>query len=145
MLFNKNTASYIINTHFIMEMTKKLKPFDLEASKAGAPVMTRDGRPVRILAFDVEGARYPVVAAVKTLDGKREAIQMYTESGEYSYVVAKHDYDLVMARVKHRAWVNVYKSEQYHIVDTFDTEEEAIKYGEKFSTYITTVLVEWEE
>lgn len=55
MLFNKNTASYIINTHFIMEMTKKLKPFDLEASKAGAPVMTRDGRPVRILAFDVEG------------------------------------------------------------------------------------------
>lgn len=27
----------------------------------------------------------------------------------------------------------------------FDTEEEAIKYGEKFSTYITTVLVEWEE
>lgn len=43
MLFNKNTASYIINTHFIMEMTKKLKPFDLEAAKAGTPVMTRDG------------------------------------------------------------------------------------------------------
>lgn len=128
-----------------IDMAQKFKPFDLEASKAGAPVMTRDGRPVRILAFDVEGARYPVVAAVKTLDGKREAIQMYTESGEYSYVVAKHDYDLVMARVKHRAWVNVYKGEQYHIGDTFDTEEEAIKYGEKSSTYITTVLVEWEE
>lgn len=90
-------------------MGQKFKPFDLEAAKAGAPVMTRDGRPVRILAFDVEGAIYPVVAAVKTLDGKREAIQMYTESGEYSYVVAKHDYDLVMAPVKHRAWVNVHK------------------------------------
>ena len=28
-----------------MEMTKKFKPFDLEAAKAGAPVMTRDGCP----------------------------------------------------------------------------------------------------
>ena len=52
----------------------------------------------------------------------------------------EYDDALIMASVKHRAWVNVYKG---HIGDTFDTEEEAIKYGKKCSTYITTVLVEW--
>lgn len=131
-------------------MGQKFKPFDLEASKAGAPVMTRDGRPVRILAFDVKSEEYPVVAVVPTHDGKYESVEVYTKNGKYNddkYDEIKNEcnYDLVMASVKHRAWVNVYKSEQYHIRDTFDTEEEAIKYGEKFSTYITTVLVEWEE
>lgn len=42
-------------------MGQKFKPFDLEASKAGAPVMTRDGRPARILAFDVKSEKYPVI------------------------------------------------------------------------------------
>lgn len=126
-------------------MKQKFKPFDLEAAKAGASVMTRNGRSVRILAFDVEGAKHPVVAAVKTLDGKREAIHMYPESGEYSYVVAEHDYDLVMASVKHRAWVNIYKDGQYQIGNLFDTEAEAIENGERISTYVATVPVEWEE
>lgn len=35
-------------------MEYKFKPFDLEAAKAGAPVMTRAGRPARILAFDLK-------------------------------------------------------------------------------------------
>lgn len=131
-------------------MEYKFKPFDLEAAKAGAPVMTRDGRPVRFLAFDVKSEEYPVVAVVPTHDGKYESVEVYTKNGkynddEYDDIKNKCDYDLVMALTKHRAWVNVYKSEKYHIGDTFDTEEEAIKYGEKFSTYITTVLVEWEE
>lgn len=127
-------------------MEQKFKPFDLEAAKAGAPVMTRDGRPVRILAFDVEGAIYPVVAAVKTLDGKREAIQMYTESGEYSYIVAKHDYDLVMAPVKHRAWLNVHKIDsQYVLTSNFATEESAVQQEQNSDTYITTVSIDWEE
>ena len=136
--------NYLSNNE--IDMGQKFKPFDLEAAKAGAPVMTRDGRPVRILAFDVEGAIYPVVAAVKTLDGKREAIQMYTESGEYSYVVAKHDYDLVMAPVKHRAWVNVHKiGSQYDLTSNFATEESAVQQGQNSDTYITTVSIDWEE
>lgn len=133
-----------------IDMGQKFTPFDLEAAKAGAPVMTRDGRPVRILAFDVKSEEYPVVAVVPTHDGKYESVEVYTKNGQYNDdgyddIKDEYDYDLVMALTKHRAWVNVYKREQYHIGDTFDTEEEAIKYGEKFSTYITTVLVEWEE
>lgn len=121
----------------------KFKPFDLEAAKAGAPVMTRAGRPARILAFDLKADdECPIVVAIETDDGKSEVVRTYTK---YGYAVDEYDDDLMMAYVKHRAWVNVYKRGQYHIGGTFDTEEEAIKYGEKFSTYITTILVEWEE
>ena len=92
--------------------------------------------------FDLEADECPIVVAIETHDGKSEVVKTYTKYGD---AVDEYDDDLMMASVKHRAWVNVYKREQYHIGDTFDTEEEAIKYGEKFSTYITTVLVEWEE
>lgn len=124
-------------------MEYKFKPFDLEAAKVGAPVMTRDGRPARILAFDLKAAdECPIVVAIETHDGKSEVVRTYTK---YGYAVDEYDDDLMMAYIKHRAWVNVYKREQYHIGGTFDTKEEAIKYGKKFSIYITTVLVEWEE
>lgn len=121
-------------------MECKFKPFDLEAAKAGAPVMTRAGRSARILAFDLKAAdECPIVVAIETDDGKSEVVRTYTK---YGYAADEYDDDLIMAPVKHRAWANVYKG---HISDTFHTEEEAIKYGKKFSTYITTVLVEWEE
>lgn len=131
-------------------MEQKFKPFDLEAAKAGAPVMTRDGRPVRILAFDVKSEEYPVVAVVPTHDGKYESVEVYTKSGkynddEYDDVKAECDYDLVMAPVKHRMWVNIYKDGQYQIGNLFDTEVEAIKSGGRVSAYIATVPVEWEE
>lgn len=132
--------NYLSNNE--IDMAQQFKPFDLEAAKAGASVMTRAGRPARILAFDLKAEECPIVVAIETHDGKDEVVKTYTKYGD---AVDEYDDDLVMAPVKHRAWVNVYKREQYHIGDTFDTEEEAIKYGEKFSTYITTVLVEWEE
>ena len=134
---------YLSNKEIDMEY--KLKPFDLEAAKAGALVMTRAGRPARILAFDLKAAdECPIVVAIETHDGKSEVVRTYTK---YGCAVDEYDDDLMIASVKHSAWVNVYKREQYyHLVgDTFDTEEEAINYGEKFSTYITTILVEWEE
>lgn len=44
--------------------TKKLKPFDLEKAKQGAKVVTRDGRPVRIICWDKldDDNTYPIVA-----------------------------------------------------------------------------------
>lgn len=133
-----------MNINKEIDMEYKFKPFDLEAAKAGAPVMTRAGRPARILAFDLKAAdECPIVVAIETDDGKSEVVRTYTK---YGYAVDEYDDDLMMAPVKHRAWVNVYKREQYYNIGyTFDTEEEAIKYGKKSSTYITTVLVEWEE
>lgn len=131
-------------------MGQKFKPFDLEAAKAGAPVMTRDGRPVRILAFDVKSEEYPVVAVVPTHDGKYESVEVYTKNGQYNDdgyddIKDECDYDLVMALTKHRAWVNVYKGGDYQIGNLFDTEAEAIKSGKRVSTYIATVPIEWVE
>ena len=40
---------YLSNKEIDMEY--KFKPFDLEAAKAGSPVMTRAGRPARILSY----------------------------------------------------------------------------------------------
>lgn len=135
-----NAGSVDYEQDYLSNKENKFKPFDLEAAKAGAPVMTRSGRPARILAFDLKTAdECPIVVAIETHDGKSEVVRTYTK---YGYAADEYDDDLVMAYVKHRAWVNVYKGA---IGTTFDTEEEAIKYGEKFSTYITTVLVEWEE
>lgn len=139
---------YLFNNEIDME--QKFKPFNLEAAKAGAPVMTRDGRPARILAFDVKSEEYPVVAVVPTHDGKYESVEVYTKNGqynddEYDDIKNECDYDLVMAPIKHRAWVNVYKGGYYHIGSLFDTEAEAVKSGKMVSTYIATVPIEWVE
>lgn len=62
---------------------KNLKPFDLEAAKAGKPVCTRDGRKARILCFD----RFccdeisTIVACVLSKDGKDENVIIYSSDG----------------------------------------------------------------
>lgn len=127
-------------------MEQKFKPFDLEAAKAGAPVMTRDGRPARILAFDVENAGYPVVVAIKTSTGKCESVELFTEQGQFDEDAKEDNRDLFMAPTKHRAWVNVHKiGSQYVLTSNFATEESAVQQGQNSDTYITTVLIEWEE
>lgn len=49
-----------------MEENKlNLKPFDLEAAKAGKPVCTRDGRKARIVCYDRKSENYPILALVE--------------------------------------------------------------------------------
>lgn len=58
-----------------------MKEFNLELAKAGHPVCTRDGNPVRIICFDVKGTNYPIVAAI--MIGNEEYINQYPNGGEY--------------------------------------------------------------
>lgn len=45
---------------------QKMKPFDLEAAKAGKPVCTRDGIKARIICFDViNKSNYPIIALLE--------------------------------------------------------------------------------
>ena len=44
---------------YVFKMKRNTKPFDLEAAKAGAKVMTQDGQPVTIIKFDVKHPIYP--------------------------------------------------------------------------------------
>ena len=62
-----------------------LKPFDLEAAKAGKPVCTRDGRKARIISFDrkflFKGVSYPIIALVEDT-AKEETVYGYNEKGK---------------------------------------------------------------
>lgn len=84
-----------------------MKDFDLAAAKRGATVCTRDGSPVRILAFDCRKRRKgnvarPIVAEVffkddwEFKDGNW-AISDYEESGRWHGIGTESEYDLMMA------------------------------------------------
>ncbi|MDB0676088.1 hypothetical protein [Barnesiella intestinihominis] len=125
---------------------KNLKPFDLEAAKAGKPVCTRDGRKARIISFDLNNKNFPIVAI----------INCDTEENAYQYdidgVCDEHDnnLNLMMSPEKKEGWVNVYKS--YNVgkkipcmASIYPTKEEAKKSSVVGFDYVDTVKIEWEE
>ena len=132
--------------HFNSESTEKdLKPFSLEAAKAGKPVCTRDGRKARILCFD----RFccdeisTIVACVLSEDGKDENVIIYSSDG---FMVDKqHPYadDLMMLPEKKEGWVNVYKD---GLLDTksYPTRKEAFDKACP-ENYVDTIKISWEE
>jgi len=79
-----------------------MKKFNLEQALAGAKVVTRDGEKVTQLhLFDAPDGEFPLHCVV---DGQ---IRTYTKSGSY-FEYADHAQDLLMAPVKHTAWINIY-------------------------------------
>lgn len=95
-----------------------MKPFDLEAAKAGAPLVTRDGRPAKFIAH--VGEAQPSQRLVVLIDG---GVYTKFESGKYSSSPAHvSENDLFMAPVKRTVWVNLYA---YRTAVWHDTEEEA--------------------
>lgn len=85
-------------------MKSLLKPFNLEEAKAGKAVCTREGKPVRILCFDLRGSDYPVIAAVLSDTG--EALMSYDEQGRHRHNEESED-DLVMCLTRHTGYIIV--------------------------------------
>ena len=56
-----------------------MKPFDLEAAKAGAPIVTRDGRPAKFIAHVAEA--HPSQRLLVLIDG---TVHTKFESGKYA-------------------------------------------------------------
>jgi hypothetical protein len=85
-----------------------MKDFDVEAAKAGAAVQTRDGRVVRILAYDaVSAGGYSVVFLVMRENG--EHVMTATRAGVWNTDRREeHPNDLVMGVFKHERWMNVW-------------------------------------
>ena len=129
------------------EKKLNLKPFDLEAAKAGKPVCTRDGRKARIIYFDAEG-EHPIIALVT--DGVQESPYNYTKEGYYHIEGVETMADLMMLPEKKEGWVNVYKSEfdDFPAVlgagYVYNTKEEAINNADPNIT-IATVKISWQE
>ena len=126
-----------------------LKPFSLEAAKAGKPVCTRDGRKARIICFDRKGYNmFPIVALI--MNGDRESdIYTYRPNGTWDNSGNESDKDLMMLPEKKEGWVNVYREESNNnerlIEQTIyktrkDAFDNACPKG-----YITTTKINWEE
>lgn len=127
-------------------METKLKPFDLEAAKNGAKVVTRDGHAVRIICYDRKNEVYPIVAIV----GENEdSVFSYSSGGRYlGSNLTDHDLDLFMAPVKHEGWVNLHQCKDGIIRTSyvFRTEDDAqLSAGRYVGRYLATNKVEWEE
>lgn len=115
---------------------KNLKPFDLEAAKAGKLVYTRDGRKARIVCFDKNNL-LPIVALVTGEDGLETVFQYYPNGQTHEYV--EHPEDLMMLVEKKEGWINVYENRCYN------TKEEAVENRDPYAYCMTTVKVSWEE
>ncbi|MCL1615085.1 hypothetical protein M3090_01495 [Bacteroides sp. ET71] len=126
-----------------------LKPFDLEAAKAGKPVCTRDGRKARIICFDRKGYdMFPIVALI--MNGDRESdIYTYRPNGTWDNSGNESDKDLMMLPEKKEGWVNVYREESNNnerLIEQIiyktrkDAFDNACPQG-----YITTTKINWEE
>ena len=115
-----------------------MKKFDLEAAKAGAKVVTRDGRSVRIVCFDVKDM-WPIVALITETDGQ-EIIRGNLKNGNIFESGNEHPCDLFMAPVKKEGWMNCYPDFRNTV---YATKAEADK--EAVFNRISCVKVEWEQ
>ena len=119
----------------------KLKPFDLEAAKAGKPVCTRDGRKARIICFDAKRKdEKSIIALVPSKDflGFEDLIA-YTNNGNY-HGGHENDGDLMMLPEKKEGWVNVYSN---RLGGPYESKEYALKL--KMEDCIDTVKINWSE
>lgn len=144
-LFADRTSN-VNEVYMEKRLCNRLKPFNLEAAKAGKPVCTRDGRKARIICFDAK-CNKPIVALI--YDCNKETVFQYLENGRF-FVDQIDKYDLMMLPQKKEGWVNVYKS--YNVgkkipcmASIYPTKEEAKKSSVVGFDYVDTVKIEWEE
>lgn len=127
-----------------------MKEFNLEAAKAGKPVCTRGGRPVRIICWDRQDPgeiHFPIVALVK--NGKiLENLEAYTIEGKWWGANSPNDddFDLMMLPEKKQGWINLYKNDRgVYTAQTIAETKDAAYNGRSDKDYLTTVKIEWEE
>lgn len=136
----------LIQRNMKKKIQKRMKEFDIEKAKAGAPVCTRDGRPVRIICWDYQeygqqeaDEKFPIIALVK--EDKGERAYAYREDGKC--YIHKED-ELMMAPVKREGWVII--DGNSCLSDIHTSEYEAIKFAEReMIDYTTIAHIEWEE
>lgn len=110
-----------------------MKPFDIERAKAGDPVVTRDGRKVRILCYDKKDDSYPIVALIEN-EAEDEFTESFTLEGKYwDKKTEEESEDLFMAPIKKTMYVNLYK---HGHATWYECKEDALK-GNAWAGYVT--------
>ncbi|MDC2620618.1 hypothetical protein, partial [Bacteroides ovatus] len=87
-----------------------MKPFDFEKAKAGAPVCTREGFKARIICFDANNNRFPIVALLKDSNSSKEYPASFTKEGRFSDGEVDSSNDLLMEGIKKEGWINIYET-----------------------------------
>ena len=131
-----------------------MKQFNLKEylDNPSRKVVTRDGKPVRIICTDAiqvfsdKIGNFPVVALV-TGDNNREFTYSYREDGLYCEG-KEYSCDLFFDTVKFKGWVNVYMASDGTRKRTgttiYDTKEKAMQHYTDCGDYVETVPIEWE-
>ena len=125
-----------------------MKQFNLEEYLANPSrkVVTREGNPARIICTDAKFEKYQVLALITKKDGQ-EMLSALDTSGKFRSGYNSH-LDLFFAPEKHEGWVNIYldaDNSSYVGTCIYKSKEESEENGKKWSCYITTLKIEWEE
>lgn len=123
-----------------------MKPFDLEAAKAGKPVCTRNGYKARIICFDYQTYDgFCIVVAFKK--DRFENLMFYNFDGKCRGE-GMEEYDLMMVTERKTGWINVYPSTDPKY-DAFvgggivyKTKEEALSKATVYT--LATIEIDWE-
>ena len=123
-----------------------MKQFSLEEFKKNPnrKVVTRSGRPVRILCTDAKGD-YPVIALISSLDDEDYPWRVRKDGAILEN--EENDSDLFFAPEKKEGWVNIYRLNEHYAHAgnlVFKTKEEAVK-SISSESYVDTAQVTWEE
>lgn len=119
---------------------QKMKPFNLEAAKAGKPVCTRDGRKARIICFDAkrkDGKNIMALIPSKEYPGFEDLVA-YPNNGNY-HGGHENDGDLMMLPEKKEGWIIIHKEAIYDK----ETAEKIAR--ETTANVIRIQKIEWEE
>lgn len=122
-----------------------MKQFNLERALAGDPVVTRDGRKVKIAGENAKApAHSSVVGWVEDPDGGYFAQKWYSTGTNEDY----EGQDLFMATKQYSGYINIYRSVVTGVPATggtvYETEAAAREHA-KEKNYITTLKINWEE
>lgn len=141
----KDEICEAFSKYIVTETASDLKPFDLDAAKAGKPVCTRDGRKARIICFDVKSDNYPILALIEDEDSILGTPVIYTNKGRFYNDGTIHNLDLVMLSVKREDGL-IYSCVDGNVAcsNPYKTKEETMKYP-ALSAIIDTIRIEWYE
>ena len=124
----------------------EMRKFNLEEAKTGKPVVTRTGRPVRILCWDAKG-RDPIVGLVE-LETTSYLIQC-GKDGVFQHG-CETDQDLFMKSEKKEGYIYFELSEVYKktgIIETFGVFESFEDASELSNSYNNPIIskITWKE
>ena len=126
-----------------------MEQFSLEKYLANPSrkLVTRDGRPVRIICTDMKSYNEKIVGLIMS-DTGMESIFTWTQQGKQYINIDDAPIDLFFAPEKHIGWINVYRNSDSgytYAGAVYDSKEDAEKRKVIDENYVTTIKIEWEE